>query len=57
MTATVTNLNDWRALRWWAAAAAHLNERGYVAAVPAGLVPALSRRGLIVWAAEERGTA
>jgi hypothetical protein len=57
MAATVTNLADWRSLRSWAAAAAHLNALGYAAAVPAGLVPVLSKRGLVVWASEDREAA
>ena len=58
MSATaVTNLADWRALRSWAAAAAYLNALGYAAAVPAGLVSVLSKRGLIVWAAGDREAA
>lgn len=55
--ATVTNLADWRVLRSWIAAAAYLNVLGYAAAVPAGLAPVLSRRGLVVWAAEDREAA
>jgi hypothetical protein len=57
MTATVTNLADWRALRSWAATATHLNALGYPAPVPASLVSVLSRRGLMVWAADEREAA
>jgi hypothetical protein len=56
-TATVTNLADWRALRSWVATAAHLNALGYPVPVPASLMSVLSRRGLMVWAADEREAA
>lgn len=55
---TVTRAGDElavrRELRAWAATAAWLNRRGYAAAVPPRLVGPLSRRGLVVWAADER---
>jgi hypothetical protein len=46
-----------RELRAWAEAAAWLNARGFAAAVPAGVVAQLARRGLVVWAAGERRAA
>jgi hypothetical protein len=49
-----TDLASWRERSAWAAAAAHLNAAGYAAAVPVNIVPYLRRRGLAVWAADER---
>ena len=55
--ALVADLAEYRALRSWADAAAHLNSRGFAAAVPAPLVPRLRKRGLVVWAAASKAAA
>lgn len=57
VTREVDELAARRELRSWAAAAARLNQHGYAAAVPGHLADALSRRGLVVWAATGRSAA
>ena len=53
----VVSLQARRELRSWIAAAEWLNGHGYAAAVPAELVPPLTRRGLAVWDASGRDAA